>query len=155
MKLFLCGGGSGKQIKYALNKFSSSLNKDKPILYIPLAMDEDKYDSCKKWFTSEMKMIGIDKFDMVRSSKELSEKDFKKSEEEKSNKKAGQINKINTIDNKSSQSNRNTSNSEQKENEFGKSSDSRNNNSKVATDGKDKKNRIGCISCKGESCIIY
>ena len=82
-------------------------------------------------------------------------KDFKKSEEEISNKKAGQINKINSIDNKSSQSNRNTSNSEQKENEFGKSSDSRNNNSNVATDGKDKKNRIGCISCKGESCIIY
>lgn len=78
MKLFLCGGGSGKQIKYALNKFASSINKDKPILYIPLAMNEDKYDDCKKWFASESEMMGIDKFDMVRSSKELSEKDFEK-----------------------------------------------------------------------------
>lgn len=48
MKLFLCGGGSGNQIKFALHKFSSSIDKSKPILYIPFAMNEDKYDSCKE-----------------------------------------------------------------------------------------------------------
>lgn len=77
MKLFLCGGGSGKQIKYVLNRFASSVDKNKPILYIPLAMDADKYDSCKEWFSSEIKTIGLDKFDMVYSSKELSEKNLK------------------------------------------------------------------------------
>lgn len=77
MKLFLCGGGSGNQIKFALHKFSSSIDKSKPILYIPLAMNEDKYDSCKEWFSSEIKLIGIKNFDMVRNSLELSKKNFK------------------------------------------------------------------------------
>ena len=41
MKLFLCGGGSNKQIVFALRKFNSVLKKDKPILYIPLAMGKE------------------------------------------------------------------------------------------------------------------
>ena len=28
MKLFLCGGGSGKQINFALNKFSKLIDKN-------------------------------------------------------------------------------------------------------------------------------
>ena len=76
MKLFLCGGGSNNQIMYALNKFKSVVKKDKPILYIPLAMDKEKYDSCKEWFLNESKYIGIDSFEMVKSSKELSDKDL-------------------------------------------------------------------------------
>lgn len=47
MKLFLCGGESGEQIKYALNNYASPIDKSKPILYIPLAMEKEKYDSCK------------------------------------------------------------------------------------------------------------
>lgn len=78
MKLFLCGGGSGKQIIFALNKFSSLLDKTKPILYIPLAFENNNYDSCSKWFEEEIKFIGINSFEMVRSSKELSQKDFNK-----------------------------------------------------------------------------
>lgn len=74
MKLFLCGGGSGKQIKYALNKFASSIDKTKPILYIPLAMDNEEYASCREWFTSEIAEIGLKNFDMVCSSTELSKK---------------------------------------------------------------------------------
>lgn len=78
MKLFLCGGGSGKQIIFALNKFSSLLDKAKPILYIPLAFENNDYDSCSKWFSEEIKYIGLDNFEMVRSSEELSQKDFNK-----------------------------------------------------------------------------
>lgn len=78
MKLFLCGGGSGKQIVYALNKFSALLDKTKPILYIPLAFKNSNYDSCSKWFEEEIKLIGLNHFEMVRSSKELSKKDFNK-----------------------------------------------------------------------------
>lgn len=54
MKLFLCGGGSGKQIIMAINRFSKSLNKDKPILYISLAREENKYDDCYKWFKKDI-----------------------------------------------------------------------------------------------------
>lgn len=78
MKLFLCGGGSGKQIMFALNKFSSLLDKTKPILYIPLAFENNDYDSCSKWFEQEIKSMGINSFEMVKSSKELSQKDFNK-----------------------------------------------------------------------------
>ncbi len=77
IKLFLCGGGSNKQIMFALKKFKSVIaNKNKPILYIPLAMNETKYTSCKKWFSQEIKYIGINSFEMISSSKELSEKNF-------------------------------------------------------------------------------
>lgn len=76
MKLFLCGGGSNKQIMFALKKFKSVLKKDKPILYIPLAMKKENYTSCKEWFSKEIKYIGINSFEMVTSSKELLEKDL-------------------------------------------------------------------------------
>lgn len=76
MKLFLCGGGSGKQILNALYKFSNVIDKKKPILYIPLAMDSKKYDSCYEWFKNELKNINLDKFEMIRSSLELSKIDL-------------------------------------------------------------------------------
>lgn len=76
MKLFLCGGGSGKQIINALYKFSDILNKEKPILYIPLAMEKEKYDSCYLWFENEIKTVNLNKFEMVQSSYELSQKNL-------------------------------------------------------------------------------
>lgn len=78
MKLFLCGGGSGKQIIDSLKRFSEEINKSKPILYVPLAMESDKYDSCKSWFEGEIQNIGITDFDMITSSLELSNKDLEK-----------------------------------------------------------------------------
>ena len=74
MKLFLCGGGSGKQILNALYKFSNTISKEKPILYIPLAMESDRYDSCYDWFKNEIKIMNLSNFEMVRSSYELSQK---------------------------------------------------------------------------------
>lgn len=76
MKLFLCGGGSGRQILNALYKFSDVLNKKKPILYVPLAMESKRYDSCYNWFESEIKIVKLNKFEMVRSSYELSQKNL-------------------------------------------------------------------------------
>ncbi len=76
MKLFLCGGGSGKQILPALQEFAKIIDKKKPMLYIPLAMASEKYDSCYDWFREEMKLINISDFEMVKSSLELSQKDF-------------------------------------------------------------------------------
>ena len=76
MKIFLCGGASGNQISKALLNFSKVLDKTKPILYIPLAMDKSKYDDCYKWFKEEIKFMNHNKFEMVKSSKELSTKNL-------------------------------------------------------------------------------
>lgn len=76
MKLFLCGGGSSKQILSALYKFSNIIEKNKPILYIPLAMASKNYDSCYTWFKNEIKIVNLSKFEMVKSSYELSQKNF-------------------------------------------------------------------------------
>lgn len=76
MKLFLCGGGSGSQLEIAYKKIAKVMQKDKPILYIPLAMDENKYDSCYNWFKNEISFFGAKDFEMIRSSLELSRKNF-------------------------------------------------------------------------------
>lgn len=72
MKLYLSGGGSGKQNLYAYINYFKSIDKTKPILYVPLAMEEEKYDSCYEWFKKEISAFNITDFKMVRSSKELS-----------------------------------------------------------------------------------
>ena len=74
MNLYLCGGGSGKQITEALSKFSKKIDKTKPILYVPLAMEESKYNSCYDWFKEEIKNMDLTNFEMVKSSLEFSQK---------------------------------------------------------------------------------
>lgn len=76
MHLFLCGGGSGLQVLYALNMFSNLVNKEMPVLYIPLAMEIKKYDSCYEWFKEEMQQVNITNLEMVTTSIELSQKNF-------------------------------------------------------------------------------
>ena len=76
MKIFLCGGGSGKKIKEATIKFGSLIDKSKPLLYIPLAMKSEKYDSCLEWIKEEMNIIGINNIDMVTSGEDLYKKNF-------------------------------------------------------------------------------
>lgn len=78
MKLYLSGGGSGRQNLFAYNSYFNSIDKSKPILYVPLAMDEDRYDGCHDWFKGEIGYFGVDNFEMVRSSEELSKKDLSK-----------------------------------------------------------------------------
>ena len=41
MRLILCGGGSGEQNLLANQKLDEIINHTKPLLYIPLAMDEE------------------------------------------------------------------------------------------------------------------
>ena len=76
MRMFLCGGGSGKKIKEATIKFGSLIDKSKPLLYIPLAMKSEKYDSCLEWIKEEMNIIGINNIDMVTSGEDLYKKNF-------------------------------------------------------------------------------
>lgn len=76
MRAFLCGGGSGTQVKTAYAKLSEIIDKDKPLLYIPIAMDFDKMDSCYEWIIEELKDYSITNIEMVKSFKELDEKNL-------------------------------------------------------------------------------
>ena len=78
MKLLLCGGGSREQTELANKVFKEIIDHNKPLLYIPLAMDENKYsyDDCLKWITKELEEVDIPSIDMVRNFEELKNKNF-------------------------------------------------------------------------------
>ncbi len=80
MKLFLNGGGAGKQTVLAYQKINEMIDHNKPVLYIPLAMDESDhpYDDCYKWIKDEISILDIAGIEMVRTFDELSKKDFDK-----------------------------------------------------------------------------
>lgn len=71
MRAFLCGGGSGKQVEDAYKKFAELINKSKPLLYIPLAMESEKYDECYAWICNELQEYGISNIYMVMDCSEL------------------------------------------------------------------------------------
>lgn len=72
MKVFINGGGAGKQTVRALRRLNEVVDHDLPCLYIPLAMEEDKYDDCYKWISGELANVDIPSIEMVRSAEELS-----------------------------------------------------------------------------------
>lgn len=76
MKVFLCGGGSGEVVKESMLKFGSLIDKNKPLLYLPLAMETERYAGCLEWIKKELSIIGISNIDMVTSGKELYNKNL-------------------------------------------------------------------------------
>lgn len=78
MKLFLCGGGSGQKTVFVNKKFNEVIDHSKPLLYVPLAMDEEKYpyDGCLEWIKEELKDVNVPYIDMVRTFDELASKDY-------------------------------------------------------------------------------
>lgn len=82
MKLFLSGGGSGDDSIELDKLFVSMLDKSKPLLYIPIAIDVKKhpYPDCLKWLKSTFELLGIKKFEMwtEKELKELSERDLQR-----------------------------------------------------------------------------
>lgn len=80
MKLFLNGGGCGKQTILTYKEINKIIDHNKPVLYIPLAMNETDhpYDSCHEWIKEEISSIDIPNIEMVRSFEELADKDFNK-----------------------------------------------------------------------------
>ena len=76
MKLYLSGGGSGKQNHYAYINFFNTIDKTKPILYIPLAMNDNMYVDCYNWFKKEINNYHFKKFEMIKSSLELSKQNL-------------------------------------------------------------------------------
>jgi dipeptidase E len=80
MKLFLNGGGCGKQTILTYKEINKIIDHNKPVLYVPLAMDETEhpYDSCYEWIKEEISSINIPNIEMVRTFEEFADKDFNK-----------------------------------------------------------------------------
>lgn len=76
MKVFLCGGGAGTQTVRALRRLNEVIRHDLPCLYIPLAMEPDRYDGCLEWITGELGGVDIPGIEMVRSAEELARKNL-------------------------------------------------------------------------------
>lgn len=65
VKVILCGGGDAKQTEEVNKLYTSLIDIDKPILYIPIAMEDNKFPSCIKWFENEFMPYGIRKIEMI------------------------------------------------------------------------------------------
>lgn len=76
MRLILCGGGSEEKTKLVNDYFKKNLNRNKPLLYIPIAMKKEKYPSCLEWITRELKALNLKEITMVNNSNEILEKDL-------------------------------------------------------------------------------
>ena len=63
-KIFLSGGGSSRQTEILDKTFAEQLDKNKPLLYIPIAINTDKhpYPSCLKWLKKSFTPLGINKY---------------------------------------------------------------------------------------------
>ena len=77
MKVFLCGGGADIQTIEANKRLNEVIDHLKPCLYIPLAMEPEKYDSCYEWITGELSAVEIPGIEMVRSAEEILSKNLK------------------------------------------------------------------------------
>lgn len=77
MKLILCGGGDGNQVKESYELFASEVNGGK-VLYIPLAWDNGNMEECIKWFKSEMLPYGVTDIDDVLDAKDITKEKLSK-----------------------------------------------------------------------------
>lgn len=71
MKVFLCGGGDGKQVLPAYLRLNEIIDPTKPCLYIPLAMHSSCYDACTQWINKELSILNLPFIKTVRSAREL------------------------------------------------------------------------------------
>lgn len=78
MKLILCGGGSREQNIHANARLNDLVDHNKPILYVPLAMDENEhpYDGCFEWINKELSDVNIPYIEMVKTFEELASKNY-------------------------------------------------------------------------------
>ncbi|WP_322421683.1 Type 1 glutamine amidotransferase-like domain-containing protein [Jeotgalibacillus haloalkalitolerans] len=57
--LFLSGGGDQDQTKVIDAIFIEKIDKTKPLLYIPIAMDSSQFDDCYQWIIDVFNPFGI------------------------------------------------------------------------------------------------
>lgn len=73
MGIILGGGGSGQQTILTNKLVESLIDNNKPILYIPLAMEPYRYESCLAWINGEFSNIKHGNIVMVKSALEILE----------------------------------------------------------------------------------
>lgn len=78
MKVILCGGGDGTQTEEVNKLYASLIEKDKPVLYLPIAMEDSEFPSCIEWIKNELKPYGITKIEMVTNIYSMKEYDMNK-----------------------------------------------------------------------------
>ena len=76
MTLFLNGGGCGAQVKESYALLKQKVDTNKPLLYVPLAMEKEKYSSCLEWILGELADFHFPKIDMITSPEELCTKNL-------------------------------------------------------------------------------
>ncbi|MFS0560715.1 Type 1 glutamine amidotransferase-like domain-containing protein [Terribacillus sp. 179-K 1B1 HS] len=58
-KLFLSGGGSAEQTVTIDRIFVSEIERERPLLYLPIAMDAADYKDCFRWINDTFNPLGI------------------------------------------------------------------------------------------------
>lgn len=76
MRIFLNGGGDGAQTIEANKRLNDVIDHEKPLLYIPLAMETEMYPSCLEWIKGELRDVSIVGIEMVTSAQEITVKDL-------------------------------------------------------------------------------
>jgi len=66
MRIILSGGGSGEETVELDKLFADMLDKSKPLLYIPIAIDNIKhpYPECLTWLKKTFNNLGVKKYEM-------------------------------------------------------------------------------------------
>lgn len=66
MKIILSGGGSGEKTRELDELFANLIDKNKPLLYIPIAIDKLKhpYPECLKWLKGTFDNLGVNLYTM-------------------------------------------------------------------------------------------
>ena len=80
MKLYLNGGGGIEKLVKIMDIVNGEIDHDKPILYVPLAMDESErsYDECYEWFKEVIANLKVNGLDMPRTFEEWANIDLNK-----------------------------------------------------------------------------
>ncbi len=71
MYLILSGGGTGTQVSKSYEKYAEIIDKNKPVLYIPLAWGSRDYDGCLEWLKGELLPYKINKFKMITNANQF------------------------------------------------------------------------------------
>jgi dipeptidase E len=80
MQLYLSGGGSGENSARLDSLFVKALKKEKPLLYIPIAIDTKShpYSDCLKWIHSNFDPLGFSNIVMCTDLRDKSFEDLNK-----------------------------------------------------------------------------
>jgi dipeptidase E len=72
-KIFLGGGGGALDSVYLDRKFVSEIDKNKYLIYIPVAMKSKPYEECYKWFDSVFSPLGVKKIRMLTDLNDIND----------------------------------------------------------------------------------